>query len=510
MEQLSEKVAAQYYDQLQYPVDHNIVLDTIEEMDKQKYRDEQINWVSGHTGSNYLDIINVIAVSVSFVWLWRCLQLTSQQRTLQFSWIQFAMEFSLIVIPSLISITYADYALLMNLTALMIGTTAYFYARSQLSEPVAKPVKTVTSGVQISRKSWLSIYRALLMLQTCAAILAVDFPVFPRRFAKVETFGVSLMDLGVGAVVFSSGVVAARPFLLDTAKAQASLWHRLKQSIHDSMVLLLIGSARLLAVKGTEYQEHVTEYGVHWNFFFTLGCLPVLVAIFHGLTRSPGLVAIAIATGYQFALTYWGGEEYILNAPRDNLVSMNREGLFSIAGYLSIFLFAMDVGQHVLPDAISPASARKRVVRLSLQSLGFWAVLAGITTGWGIQVSRRMTNLPYVLWIVAFSLSFMAVLHIMELILAPIEKVKLTKLATSAKIVEMKPNEYQRLLCRLQTPFILDAINNHSMKIFLLANLSTGLVNFSMRTLYASSITSMAVLSAYLLFICLAATSLAY
>jgi phosphatidylinositol glycan class W len=62
------------------------------------------------------------------------------------------------------------------------------------------------------------------------------------------------MDLGVGAVVFSSGVVAARSFVLDASKAQASLFARLKRSLYDSMLLLLLGFARLLAVKGTEYQ----------------------------------------------------------------------------------------------------------------------------------------------------------------------------------------------------------------------------------------------------------------
>lgn len=40
----------------------------------------------------------------------------------------------------------------------------------------------------------LTTYRAHMMLMTILAILAVDFPVFPRYLAKCETYGVSLVS----------------------------------------------------------------------------------------------------------------------------------------------------------------------------------------------------------------------------------------------------------------------------------------------------------------------------
>ncbi|PVV04787.1 hypothetical protein BB560_000698 [Smittium megazygosporum] len=61
-----------------------------------------------------------------------------------------------------------------------------------------------------SYKGYLSVYRGSMMILTCFSILAVDFPVFPRRYQKTDTYGTSVMDIGVGSFVFSSGIVGYR------------------------------------------------------------------------------------------------------------------------------------------------------------------------------------------------------------------------------------------------------------------------------------------------------------
>ena len=50
---------------------------------------------------------------------------------------------------------------------------------------------------------------------------------------------------------------------------------RIVQSVTSSAPLWLLGVCRLVSVKGSGYHEHVTEYGVHWNFFFTLAIVRV-------------------------------------------------------------------------------------------------------------------------------------------------------------------------------------------------------------------------------------------
>lgn len=59
-------------------------------------------------------------------------------------------------------------------------------------------------------KRFLIWFRSSMMIGTVVAILAIDFPLFPRMYAKVETWGISLMDVGVGCFVVSSALVSQR------------------------------------------------------------------------------------------------------------------------------------------------------------------------------------------------------------------------------------------------------------------------------------------------------------
>ena len=55
----------------------------------------------------------------------------------------------------------------------------------------------------------VTTYRFVLTTLTITAILAIDFDLFPRRLGKTETYGLSLMDIGGGSYVFSSGFVSS-------------------------------------------------------------------------------------------------------------------------------------------------------------------------------------------------------------------------------------------------------------------------------------------------------------
>jgi glucosaminylphosphatidylinositol acyltransferase len=81
------------------------------------------------------------------------------------------------------------------------------------------------------------------------AIVAVDFQAFPRRFAKCETFGVSLMDAGVGSFMFSSGLVSQR------AKQGANDFRcSVLSQLKRSSALLIIGGIKFVAHTSVQYQ----------------------------------------------------------------------------------------------------------------------------------------------------------------------------------------------------------------------------------------------------------------
>ena len=120
--------------------------------------------------------------------------------------LSFLLDFYSLVLPSVLVCTVlADYTLqvcILGLTAsVTIAAHSIWRAPRGLGSvgdirytPTTLPFVTAT--------------RTLTNLVTAIAILAVDFPIFPRRFAKTETYGTGLMDTGVGMFVVIHGLTS--------------------------------------------------------------------------------------------------------------------------------------------------------------------------------------------------------------------------------------------------------------------------------------------------------------
>ncbi len=355
------------------------------------------------------------------------------------------------------------------------------------------------SANSLPMKPFVTSYRGAMMVITCMAILAVDFKIFPRRFAKVETWGTSLMDMGVGSFVFSAGVVSARTALKERiTKKASSLADRLITSARHSAPLLLLGLIRLWSVKGLDLAEHVSEYGVHWNFFFTLAFIPPFVAVCHSAFRYiPSYAAQSLVIGavYEACLDLTQLRTYILTAPRTDLLSKNREGVFSLFGYLAIFLAGQAVGMDILPRELrlhlKSQSTLGRFRSSGLGKLAIWSLssvaLFELTTsyrGLGLLVSRRLANLPYLLWVTAFNCCQLMLFCAIERFCFP-------------DIYKTKGRVAEERELRRATSKLLYAFNRNGLAIFLLANPLTGLVNMTLPTLQMNKAQSMVVLGAY-------------
>ena len=136
------------------------------------------------------------------------------------------------------------------------------------NEVQSQHFQTLSSADMSKKRPFIGSFRAYVLITTAIAILAVDFVIFPRRFAKAETYGSGLMDMGVGAFIISNAIVSpeARGIYSSDTKFIVAVFRSLK----SSLPLLVLGVMRFLSVKSTDYQEHASEYGTHWNFFFTL------------------------------------------------------------------------------------------------------------------------------------------------------------------------------------------------------------------------------------------------
>ena len=310
------------------------------------------------------------------------------------------------------------------------------------------------------RVAHLSTYRAILMVSTAVAILGVDFHAFPRAYAKTETYGVSLMDVGVGSFVFSKGLVSTPGRAWEGASALSKVGWEL-------IPLLVMANIRFVVHKAIGYQEHVTEYGVHLSFYHTLCGVLIIGWILPRMSRA-AVCGLGIGVGvlYEAALLGDGGalEAYLLN-PSDasrttSFVGANREGIFSLCGFGALLLVGMGLGG---------VDALRSTRRVAISALCAWGVYFGLTAGLGLASSRRLANGPYIAWIVAHNMSLVGALSVVHSAFAPSSYV---------------------------SPAV-SFINSHQLLFFILANLCTGIVNLSIDTLSVGDGVARLVMSVY-------------
>ena len=135
------------------------------------------------------------------------------------------------------------------------------------------------AALSAARPAFVTHFRASIVLLTVVAILAVDFAAFPRALAKSESLGLSLMDAIVGAFAFSAGLSSAwaRAWAgassAGSADAPAPAPPSLLATLRKLALLGGLGALRLLTHAATAHHSHHSEYGVHWNFYFSLAAL---------------------------------------------------------------------------------------------------------------------------------------------------------------------------------------------------------------------------------------------
>ncbi|NXG16225.1 PIGW protein, partial [Grallaria varia] len=361
----------------------------------------------------------------------------------------------------------------------------------------------------------ITVFRVYINVLTSISILAVDFPQYPRRYAKAETYGTGAMDFGVGAFIFGNALVCpevrqksgvTRPKFSNVARQFFSVWP-----------LISLGVGRLLSVKSIEYHEHTSEYGVHWNFFFTLALVRVtaslLLAIFP--KNKSWILALTVAVLYQLILNTTPLKTFLLHGSsgrgsRDGFLDANREGLLSLFGYLAIYLGSVQVGLWLL--------RRRSSVRGWLGALGGLAravlvllVSLHVSQAHVDPVSRRMANLSYCLWVTAHCLMLFGLFMATDLVLV------FTKLLVKGSSVPccwnvVQPPNSSKIPTeavpvgredKVPPRCLISAINKNQLLFFLLANIMTGAVNILVDTIHSQAAFTLCILHFYMFCNCL-------
>lgn len=364
-----------------------------------------------------------------------------------------------------------------------------------------------TWSVNARQYATITIYRSSLLCLTIVAILAVDFHVFPRRFAKTETHGYSLMDMGAASFVVASGLVSHRARNVFQNLPSITTNHYIQPK--RFVPLAILGLLRYVTHQELDYQEHASEYGIHWNFFWTLALLQPVAAILSTTTSKtniPHWLCPLIVFGlYQMCLSIGGLQKWIEDAPRKcpkwdttmpplsptsiflcDIVYANREGIFGCFSYAALYLLSEWIAYKFYWQQQSPTTTTTPTSSVS-SSIPLYRVTIMLGIVWRIldvyvTVSRRSTNLPFVAWVLFVNVfQLTAIDYFVNWFAQSLYAFRIDNTIVATPLV----------------PTSFKAINRHGLFIFLIANLLTGAVNLSINTLEVNHMSAVTILGLY-------------
>uniref|UniRef100_H2Z6C7 Phosphatidylinositol-glycan biosynthesis class W protein n=1 Tax=Ciona savignyi TaxID=51511 RepID=H2Z6C7_CIOSA len=429
------------------------------------------SFISGYNGTSFVEV-TVFSAGFPLCIFVRAILLSVLPNFIQNSkLLSYFFDFFVLIFPGIIMVTGLSEYIYTATFLVLIFIASYNWIflncrKSYISTPIqASYVSKIYYKQQVlsSKFPFLSSFRALVNIATCICILAVDFNVFPRKFAKAENFGTGIMDLGVGSFVISNALVSQTARNWNKIGGRSGLNRSLSFlmfQIVSSWPLLLLGALRLISVKLSGYHEHVSEYGVHWNFFFTLAVVKVLatVVLFIIPLNLCTPLALVIAAVYQYTLSKKDGHltSILLDSDRTGgLVMQNKEGIASCFGYLSIYFAGVSLGAYIFKERRTLHHWKTAAKELVYVTILLWFLLH--LTSYSIQpISRRLGNASYILWVLSQATFMLLLFWIMEI-------------PTSHSKINYRPP--------LPNKCLISAINRNQLFFFLLSNLLTGAVN---------------------------------
>lgn len=420
-----------------------------------------------------IEVIRVFLVILPIVFTSVLADFLSTKLCQRNSFKEFIIQVLIIVAPLIITVTVGVKCVCNVISPILIiastGIGYYCFKKWRKNGSLSKFKIPVNE-----RPQSITLLKSAINITTSCAILAVDFEIFPHDFHKSITFGVGLMDTGIGLFIGIMGMVS-KPL---------RTFNDLRKMLIQVAPLIFLGILRTVIIRTIGYYQDEREYGRDLNAFITLGMTKLIaglisIAVPFGV---PFLVPAIIVVGLHEAILHSGVGSYCLSevVPRSSLFEANREGIVSITGFVSIYLVSLHIGLLVRNTKTENFQEFKMVLMKTVHvCLAAWMLtfVCIYTTG----ISRRLANLGYVAWTVSLSTSILSIFMI-----------------TFDVILKLVYKNNRRCV-----PVLFDVINFNGLIYFLVSNVLTGAVNLFLNPSQRSSFESIVILIVYMTIPCI-------